>query len=133
MDLGVENIAVTSTGVFWSADELNHCRQEYVERRTSLQECGSRWAHENVQAVGRKEAGRFEQSLHRVANEPVGEAIENGCTVIAFENLMDIRERMPNARQFHEWAPLSGGNPAIPASPWGRPGVRLLSPVKCQS
>ncbi|MEF8853683.1 MAG: transposase [Haloarculaceae archaeon] len=104
VDLGVENIAVTSTGVFWSADELNHWRQEYVQRRKSLQECGSRWAHENVQAVGRKETGRFEQSLHRVTNELVGEALETGCTVIAFENLTDIRDRLPSARQFHEWA-----------------------------
>ncbi len=104
VDLGVENIAVTSTGVFWSVDELNHWRQEYVERRKSLQECGSRWAQENVQAVGRTETGRFEQCLHRVANELVAEAAENGCTVIAFEDLTDIRDRMPNARRFYEWA-----------------------------
>ncbi|WP_256947012.1 RNA-guided endonuclease InsQ/TnpB family protein, partial [Halobacterium hubeiense] len=104
VDLGVENIAVTSTGAFWSADELNHWRTEYVQRRKSLQECGSRWAHENVQAVGRKEKGRFKQYLHRVANELVDEAAENGCTMIAFENLTGIRERMPDARKFHEWA-----------------------------
>jgi putative transposase len=104
VDLGIENIAVTSTGVFWSADELTHWRQEYVERRKSLQERGSRWAHENVQAVGRKETGRFEQYLHRVANELVGEAVEKGCTVIAFEDLTVIRDRMTNIRQFHEWA-----------------------------
>jgi IS605 OrfB family transposase len=104
VDLGVENIAVTSTGVFWTADELNHWRTEYVERRTSLQECGTRYAHENVQAVGRKETGRFEQYLHRVANELVDEADECGCLSIAFENLTDIRDRMANARKFHEWA-----------------------------
>lgn len=104
VDLGVENIAVTSTGVFWSADELNHWRQEFVERRKSLQECGTRYAHENVQSVGRKEEGRFKQYLHSIANELLEEATENGCTVIAFENLTDIRDRMPNARKFHEWA-----------------------------
>ena len=104
VDLGVENIAVTSTGVFWSADELNHWRAEYVERRKSLQECGTRDAHENVQAVGRTETGHFEQHLHRVANELLKEATENGCTVVAFEGLTDIRDRMPNARKFHEWA-----------------------------
>ena len=104
VDLGVENIAVTSTGVFWSADELNHWRAEYVERRKSLQECGTRDAHENVQAVGRTETGHFEQHLHRVANELLEEATENGCTVVAFEDLTDIRDRMPNARKFHEWA-----------------------------
>lgn len=70
VDLGVENIAVTSTGVFWSASELDHWHREYEKRRASLQQCGSRYAHENVQVVGRKETGRFEQLLHRVANEP---------------------------------------------------------------
>jgi len=104
VDLGVENIAVTSTGVFWTADELNHWRTEYVDRRKSLQECGTRYAHENVQAVGRKETGRFEQYLHRVANEVVAEADERGCSHIAFENLTGIRDRMANARKFHEWA-----------------------------
>ena len=104
VDLGVENIAVSSTGVFWTANELNHWRQEYVERRQSLQECGTRDAHETVQAVGRTETGRFEQYLHRVANELLDEAVESGCTVIAFEDLADIRKRMPNARKFHEWA-----------------------------
>ena len=104
VDLGIENIAVTSTGVFWSADELNHWRAEYVERRKSLQECGTRDAHENVQAVGPTETGHFEQHLHRVANELLKEATENGCTVVAFEDLTDIRDRMPNARKFHEWA-----------------------------
>jgi putative transposase len=104
VDLGIENIAVTSTGAFWSADELNHWRTEYVQRRKSLQECGSRWAHENVQAVGRKETGRFEQYLHRIANDIIAEASESGCTVIAFEDLTDIRDRMPDARKFHEWA-----------------------------
>lgn len=104
VDLGIENIAVTSTGVFWTADELIHWRTEYVERRRLLQECGTRWAHENVQSVGRTETGRFEQYLHRVANELVAEAAENGCSYIAFERLTDIRDRMPRARKFHEWA-----------------------------
>ncbi|WP_049930247.1 RNA-guided endonuclease InsQ/TnpB family protein [Halosimplex carlsbadense] len=104
VDLGIENLAVTSTGQFWSADELNHWRQEYVERRQSLQKCGTRWAHENIQSVGRKEAGRFGQHLHCVANEIVEEAVETNCSHIAFENLTGIRERMTNLRRFHEWA-----------------------------
>ena len=48
VDLGIENLAVTSTGTFWTGDGLDHWRTEYVERRRSLQECGTRWAHENV-------------------------------------------------------------------------------------
>jgi len=104
VDLGVENIAVTSTGVFWSGNELNHWHDEYAQRRNSLQQCGSRYAHENIQAVGRRETGRFKQSLHRVANGIIEEAVSTGCTVIAFEDLNGIRNRLPNAREFHEWA-----------------------------
>ena len=104
VDLGAENIAVTSTGTFWTADEMNHWREEYVKRRQSLQECGTRFAHENVQSVGRTETGRFEQHLHRVANGIVSEAVQNSCSYIAFERLTNIRERLPHVRKFHEWA-----------------------------
>jgi IS605 OrfB family transposase len=42
--------------------------------------------------------------LHTVSKGLVAEAVENGCGVIAFENLNGIRERMPNAKKFHAWA-----------------------------
>jgi len=63
VDLGVNNLAVTSTGTFWSADVFNHWRREYEKRRGDLQQCGSRHAHENIESVGRKETGRFEIAL----------------------------------------------------------------------
>jgi IS605 OrfB family transposase len=104
VDLGVENIAVTSTGVFWSGDELNHWHREYEKRRASMQQCGTRYAHEAMQRVGRKETGRFKQMLHRIANGIVREAREDGCSVIAFEDLTDIRDQMPGAKRLHVWA-----------------------------
>jgi IS605 OrfB family transposase len=104
VDLGVENIAVTSTGTFWSADELNHWHREYDKRRGSLGQCGSRWAHENIQSVGETETGRFEQLLHRVSNEICEEAIEHECSYIAFENLTNIRDRMGGVKKLHAWA-----------------------------
>jgi len=87
VDLGVNQLAVTSTGVFWSGHEFDHWRREYRKRRASLQRCGSRHAHENIQAVGRKETGRFTMMLHRIGNGIIAEAAESGCTVIAFEEL----------------------------------------------
>jgi hypothetical protein len=54
VDLGVNNLAVTSTGTFWTGDEFDHWRREYEKRRGDLQECGTRWAHENMQAVQRR-------------------------------------------------------------------------------
>jgi len=103
VDLGVNNLAVASTGTFWTGDEFDHWRREYEVRRGDLQECGTRCAHQNIQSVGRKEEGRFTLILHRISNELVGEARENGCSVIAFENLTDIRERT-GASWGHKWA-----------------------------
>ncbi len=104
VDLGVNQLAVTSTGSFWSGHEFDHWRREYEKRRASLQQCGSRHAHENIQSVGRKETGRFKMMLHRIANGIIEEAAENGCTVIAFEKLTGIRDRLPGASWGHKWA-----------------------------
>jgi len=104
VDLGVNNLAVASTGTFWSANEFNHWRREYEKRRGDLQQCGSRHAHENIQSVGRKETGRFEIHLHSVANELIEEAIENDCSHIVFEDLTHIREEIPEATWQHVWA-----------------------------
>ena len=103
VDLGVNQLAVTSTGTFWTGDEFDHWRREYENRRGDLQEHGTRWAHKNMQAVGRKETGRFKIALHRISNELVAEARKDGCTVIAFEDLTDIRERT-GASWGHKWA-----------------------------
>jgi IS605 OrfB family transposase len=104
VDLNVNQLAVTSTGTFWSGREFDHWRHEYEKRRASLQQSGSRHAHDNIQAVGRKETGRFTMMLHRIANGIIEEAAENGCTVIAFEELTGIRDRLPEASWGHEWA-----------------------------
>ncbi|MDG5757922.1 transposase [Natronococcus sp. A-GB1] len=104
VDLGVENIAVTSTGVFWAADELDHWHREYEKRRASMHQRGTRYAHEAIQRVGETETGRFEQVFHCIANEILDEADDRGCSYIAFEDLTDIRERMPGAKRLHAWA-----------------------------
>jgi IS605 OrfB family transposase len=56
-----------------------------------------------MQAVGCKEEGRFKLTLHRIANELVTEARAHNCSVIAFEDLTDIRERT-GASWGHRWA-----------------------------
>ncbi len=104
VDLGITTIATTSTGRFWGGGELNHWHREYENCRGELQQTGTRWAHENVQRVGRKETGRFEQMLHTLSNERGDEALETDCTHIVFEQLNDIRERLPHAKAVHKWA-----------------------------
>lgn len=104
VDLGVNNIAVTSTGLFVSGGELTHWQNEYEKRRGSLQQTGTRWAHEAMQRIGRKEETRFTILLHEASNAILREARENDCTHIAFEDLTDIRERLPYATWQHRWA-----------------------------
>jgi len=104
VDLGVNQLAVASTGRFWSADEFNHWKREYEKRRGDLQQCGTRAAHDAIAGVERKEDGRFEIFLHRVANEIVAEAVEHDCSYIVFEDLTDIRENVPEASWHHLWA-----------------------------
>ncbi|MFB6283762.1 MAG: RNA-guided endonuclease InsQ/TnpB family protein, partial [Halobacteria archaeon] len=94
------SLAVTSTGKYWSVEYLNHWQREYRKRRKSLQQHGSRYSHENIQKVGEKETGRFKNYLHRVAKEIVEEAVENGCNVIAMEDLEKIRDDL---NRWHDW------------------------------
>jgi IS605 OrfB family transposase len=42
--------------------------------------------------------------LHRISKAIVQEAVAHGCDRIAFEELTDIRDRMPGAKKFHVWA-----------------------------
>jgi len=104
VDLGIEQIAVTSTGQFWNGGYLNHRRREYERVRSDLQQTGTESAHRTITQMGGRETRWVEDYLHRLSKAIVQEAIAHGCDTIAFEELTDIRDRMPNAKKFHAWA-----------------------------
>jgi putative transposase len=103
IDLGVENLAVASTGTFWTGDELDHWHREFQQRRADLQQTGTQEAHRTLQRVSKKETACYKQYLHIVATEIVEEAVEHDCSVIAFEDLTDIRKRARGATWHHRW------------------------------
>jgi len=103
IDLGVANLAVASTGRFWTGDELDHWHREFQQRRADLQQTGTQQAHRTLQRVGTKERAYYKQYLHVVANEIVEEAVTHDCSVIAFEDLGDIRKRCREATWHHRW------------------------------
>lgn len=103
VDLGIDNLAVTSTGVFYSGGRLKHERRRYEELRGKLQEKGTRSAHLTIQSVGQRENRYACDTLHRISKDIVEEAEQHDVDVIAFENLTDIRNNMPPAKQFHSW------------------------------
>jgi IS605 OrfB family transposase len=104
VDLGIEQIAVTSTGMFWNGDYLNHRRREYERVREKMQQAGTESAHRTIEQMGDREARWVEDYLHRISKALVQEAVAHDCNTIAFEELTDIRERMPGSKKFHVWA-----------------------------
>jgi putative transposase len=104
IDLGVNSLAVTSTGTFWSGDEYDHWTQEFERRRAEMHQRGTQAAHNALLRLGKRERAWRKQSIHTVANEIVAEAVAHDCDVIVFEDLTDIQEQLPHADWHHIWA-----------------------------
>ena len=112
IDLGVNSLAVASTGRFWNGDDYDHWCREFEKRRGEMQQRGTQAAHNALLRLGKREEAWRKQYLHTVANEIVTEAVEHECDVIVFEDLTDIRERLPGAKwptfgRFVGWLSMS--------------------------
>jgi putative transposase len=103
VDLGIENLAVTSTARFINGRELSHNLREFEKVRAGLQQTGTRSAHRTLSQAGNREFRYLRDVLHRASNAIVAEARRYNCDVIAFEDLTDIRERT-DAPWGHRWA-----------------------------
>ena len=104
VDLGVNEIAVTSTARFFSAAELNHNRREFERIRGSLQKTATQNAHNTLQQMSSRETEYIKHVLHSVANGIVEEARRHNCSTIVFEKLDGIRDRLPEAPWHSTWA-----------------------------
>ena len=104
IDLGVNSLAVSSTGMFWQGDDYDHWCREFEKRRGEMQQRGTQAAHNALLRLGKREEAWRKQYIHTVANEIVTEAVDHDCDVIVLEDLTDIRERLPHAKWHHVWA-----------------------------
>lgn len=104
VDLGLENIAVTSTARFFSGSELRHRRREFSRIRRRIRQTRTRSAYRTLSRLSGREERYARDVLHSVANGIVEEALRYQCQVIAFESLEGIRDRIPEASFFHQWA-----------------------------
>jgi IS605 OrfB family transposase len=103
VDLGIENLAVTSTAYFFSGRELTHDLREFEKVRAGLQQTGTRSAHQTLEQTSGRELRYVRDVLHRASNAIVNEALRYECDVIAFEDLTNIRDRT-GASWGHKWA-----------------------------
>ncbi|QCS42024.1 RNA-guided endonuclease TnpB family protein [Natrinema versiforme] len=104
VDLGIENLAVTSTARFESGREFAHRQRQFEAVRSGLQKTGTQSAHRTLAAISGREARSHQQSLHEVANAILEETEEYDCSHIVFENLRHIQNRISADRTFHQWA-----------------------------
>ena len=104
IDLGVSSLAVSSTGTFWHGDDYDHWCREFEKRRGEMQQRDTQAAHNALLRLGKREEAWRKQYIHTAANEIVSEAVNYDCDVIVFEDLTDIRERLPHAKWHHIWA-----------------------------
>ena len=103
VDLGIENLAVTSTASFFSGRELTHDLREFEKVRAGLQQTGTRSAHRTLEQSSGRELRYVRDVLHQASNAIVDEALRHDCNVIAFEDLTHIRDRT-GASWGHKWA-----------------------------
>ena len=103
VDLGIENLAVTSTAYFFSGRELTHELREFERVRAGLQQTGTRSAHRTLEQSSGRELRYVRDVLHRASNALIDEALRYDCDVIAFEDLTHIRDRT-GASWGYKWA-----------------------------
>lgn len=104
VDLGLDNLAVTSTAWFYSGGKLDHYRRELARTRGGLTHTQSRSGHRTLRKIDNREERHVNDVLHQVANGVVEEAITHDCSVIAMEDLDKIRERLPAGPIHYFWA-----------------------------
>ncbi|MDJ0662717.1 MAG: transposase [Crocosphaera sp.] len=92
VDLGLRDIASTSTGQSWDGSQLRKTRDRYVRTRASLQSKRTKGAKRLLRRLSGRE-NRFQQWInHNISKQLVKEAKQLNAN-IAFEDLTGIRLR----------------------------------------
>ncbi|WP_306359582.1 transposase [Nocardia sp. CC227C] len=107
VDLGLANIATTSTGYRAAGRGLRRHRERQRKLRAKLQAKGTRSAKRVLKRQRRKESRRAADINHRISRRIVVEAQRTACG-IGLEVLTGIRERVrlrkPQRAALHSWA-----------------------------
>ena len=107
VDMGIVNIATTSTGEKASGSRLNAYRKRQARLRKRLQAKKTGSARRLLKKRRRKEARFAADVNHQISKRIVAEAERTGCG-IAVEELTGIRDRVrlrkPQRATLHSWA-----------------------------
>lgn len=131
VDMGIENIAVDSTGKYYSGDEIKDVRKHYSDLRSRLQSKGTKSAKRHLRKLSGKES-RFVRNVNHVISKEIVQKAKGTSSAIAIENLNGIRMRttvkkgqryIHNSWAFHqlrsfiEYKAMEAGIPVIVVDP----------------
>ena len=131
VDLGIVNIAVDSSGHYYTGDKINEARTKNSSLRSRLQACGTRSAKRHLRKLSGKES-RFARDVNHIISREIVERAKGTSSAIALEELRDIRKRTTVSRKqryghnswsFHqlrtfiEYKALESGVPVMGVNP----------------
>ena len=90
IDMGITNIAVDSTGRYYSSNKIREIREHNAYLRSRLQSVGTKSSKRHMKKLSGKESRFVRNTSHVISSEIVHEAKGNSSTT-AMENLEGIR------------------------------------------
>ena len=108
VDLGENNLAVTSNGTIFGGGKLRHKRDTFLSRRKKLQSNGSKSAKRCLRRISGKERRCVKETNHIVSKAVIEEATKLEVDTIIMEELTNIRERIKGNKRMrsrlHRWS-----------------------------
>jgi len=92
VDLGVNNIAVDSTGEVFSGEKIDKTRTKMDTLKSSLQSCGTDSAKRHLKRLSGHEA-RFKRDVNHCISKKLVMKAKDTSSLIALEDLSGIRNR----------------------------------------
>jgi putative transposase len=105
VDLGIVNLATTSTGQVYSGAQVDAVRQRYTILKAGLQSCGSKSAKRHLKKISGKE-GRFKRNTNHIISKQIVQQAKALGFNIALEELKGFKKTVRKAQreQFGKWA-----------------------------
>jgi IS605 OrfB family transposase len=108
LDVGENNLAVTSTGKVFGGGKLRHDRDRYLASRRRLQSNGSRASKRKLKAISGKEQRHVRHVNHVTSKAVVAQALQAGAAILRMEDLTHIRAHIKAGlrvrARLHRWA-----------------------------
>lgn len=92
VDMGIVNIAVDSTGKYYSGDKIKEVREKNADLRSRLQSKGTKSAKRHLKKLSGKE-NRFARNTNHIISKEIVQKAKGTSSVVAIEDLSGIRMR----------------------------------------